>query len=286
MGLHHPFPHALFATPFLLRSAREKRFRWLAYATLIYTAGTAAWWGWLRHAQPFTRDARFLSLFARPGSSEALLQAAHATLVFSWQSPLVPILMTAAVLAWRRLPAVGRDLAAGLALTFFFYCWFPAGQGHGWGYRYVYGVLGNAVLLAVFGWAEAAEALRGRARSLMAASLAATALIQVPVRCRQAEKFVSPYARALAYVDSWKGRAVVVDPATGWYAQDLIRNDPFLRNDPKVFSAPFVTEGMRRALDQRFPGAVHRLTREELSRLGIPGTSDLVAATPPAAAGR
>ena len=41
-------------------------------------------------------------------------------------------------------------LGAGVVLTFAFFSFYPSTQGHGWGYRYVYGMLGNLALLQNF----------------------------------------------------------------------------------------------------------------------------------------
>jgi hypothetical protein len=270
LGLHHPFPHALFAAPFLLRLLFRHRGRWLGYICAVYAVGIAACWTWLRYTQPFTSRGGFWTLFSFPSLSSMPLQAMHLAITCTWQSPIVPVLLVSAVLTWRSLPPVGRDLAAGLVVTFLFYCLFPIGQGHGWGYRYIYGVLGNVVLLAAYGLEMAREQWR-RGEVLVAASLAASIVLQVPNRATQAERFVRPFARALDNLSTIPAAVIVVDPAIAWYAQDLVRNSPFLDNEPKVVNGGRMPPSRRRELDQLFPGRVRDLRPEELRRLEYPG---------------
>lgn len=272
LGVHHPFPHALFAAPFLVRWLLRRRDRWLAYISAVYGIGVLGWVLWLRYTQPYVRGGRFWSLFSFPLPDDLFLQFMHLTIVFSWQSPIVPILLLIGIFRIRSLPEPVRDLAIGLALTFLFYCLFPLGQGHGWGYRYIYGALGNLVILAVYGLSEASARLR-RTRVLVAASLFVAVLFQIPARAAVAERFVRPFARTQAYLASLRGCVVLIDPAMGWYLQDLIRNDPFLENDPKILFADRLRPFQRAALEERFPGAVRELTREELLALGFPGVS-------------
>jgi hypothetical protein len=272
LGVHHPFSHALFVAPFLLRWLMRRRGAWLAYAAGVYGAGVVAWWCWLRNTQPYTHRGGFWLLFSLPRPSDLLFQLTHLAVVFSWQSPVVPVLLLVGVFSWRALPETARDLAAGLGLTFLFYCFFPLGQGHGWGYRYIYGALGSLVILAVFGAAEALSRVRSLSL-LTAASLVLTLAWQVPRRFSEVARFVAPFAQADVYVASLKGSIVLVDPAIGWYAGSLVRNEPFLENDPKVLFSFRVSPVRRAELEALLPGRVRELTWQELAALGFPGAS-------------
>ena len=63
---------------------------------------------------------------------------------------------------------------------------------------------------------------------------------------------------------------MIVDPTTSWYGIDLVRNDPLLRNRPKVLSAFYLRPEEKRALAERFGGRVHMLQASELAALGLP----------------
>ena len=245
LGLHNPFPHALFVIPFLLRALLERRWRWVAYWGAVYAAGSALWLGWLRLAAGTPVPGRpagpgLLANFALPDSFALLTQGMNLALVFTWQTPMAAVLLMVALFSWRSLQRTERDLALGLLLTFGFYFLYPLNQGHGWGYRYVYGVLGNLALLAALGGAMLArrwpEGGRRVVSALLVGSIAITAALQLPLRSYQVERVVAPYARALAFIDAVDAPLVAVDVRAGWYAPDLVRNDPLFQRRPLVFA--------------------------------------------------
>ncbi|MGI8546243.1 MAG: hypothetical protein ACR2M1_02750, partial [Gemmatimonadaceae bacterium] len=273
MGLHNPFPHALFVAPFLIRMLRRRRFAWLAYAAVVYTAGSALWYSWLRSSYAY-QDASgggLLGAFALPRLLELKLQALQLSLVLSWQAPLVAIVGLVALLRWRRLSETERDLAGGLLLTAGFYFLFPISQGHGWGYRYIYSALGNLIILAAVGADLSAENVGGaRIARLVAASTLVALLVQWPLRAVQIERFVRPYARAMEYTATRPDSAVFVHPGQSYYARDLVRNDPLLNTSPKVLSAPVLGDSGMRRLRDRFGGHVHEILPGELAPFGVP----------------
>ena len=52
LGLHQPFFHALFVTPFLARLVWERRWKTSCYFALVYLAGIACWYAWWQHFIP------------------------------------------------------------------------------------------------------------------------------------------------------------------------------------------------------------------------------------------
>jgi hypothetical protein len=76
------------------------------------------------------------------------------SMVVSWQSVGLTILAAVALLGWKNLNPVIRDLALSCGLTFLFYVFFNLDQGQGFGYRYIYSVQGNLALLAVAGFEQ------------------------------------------------------------------------------------------------------------------------------------
>jgi hypothetical protein len=285
LGLHNPVPHALFAAPFLLRLVRDRRFGWAAYCGAIYLAGALAWYQWLAFvytgvpapagsAAVGGRIASgILSAFSLAGVFEWFVQGMAAALFFAWQTPAVAILLPVGFMAWRRLGTVERDLAAGLLVTWGFYALFEANQGHGWGYRYLYPVLGSAVLLAARGaddvWRAGRETLVSR---LVVASAAITLAAQLPLRVVQTEKFVRPYAAALEYIESRSAPVVAFDPHAAWYGRDLVRNDPLFVSTPKVLGVipPGGWGPNARFLPPAARGRIEVLTADDLARFGLP----------------
>lgn len=273
IGLHNPFPHVLFVAPFLLRELFRRRWKFLSYVVAVYGAGAILWWWMLQTVHPLLRGSGILSQFSIPARADQwLMQLMHGTLLSSWLTPAAVLLFVAGVSSWRRLPDVGRDLAWGALATFAFYVLYPQGQGHGWGYRYLYGVLGNVVLVAAYGLETLAAASFLRRRLLLAASAALSLFVSLPLRGREIQEVVAPFVRASEFISTLKGRIVLIDVRTAWYVQDLVRNDPFLRNDPKIMFADRIRP-KKSELDAVCPGCARELTAPELVSFGFPDPS-------------
>jgi hypothetical protein len=273
IGLHNPFPHVLFAAPFLLRELFRKRWKFLSYTMAVYGAGAILWWWLLQRVHPLLQGSGMLSQFSIPSRADQwLMQLMHGTLFSSWMTPVAALLFVAGVVSWRHLPDVGRDLVWGVLVTFAFYVLYPVGQGHGWGYRYIYGVLGNFVLVAAYGLETLATSAFLRRRDLLVASAALSLFVSLPLRGREIQEVVAPFVRASEFISTLRGRIVLIDVRTVWYVQDLVRNDPFLRNDPKIMFADRIRP-KRSDLDAVCPGCARELTASELVSFGFPDSS-------------
>lgn len=60
---------------------------------------------------------------------------------------------------------------------------------------------------------------------------------------------------------------LLVHAGTAWYGQDVVRNEPFLANRPKVMFLNRLTPAQMEALSSR--GPVRVLTPAELKELGM-----------------
>lgn len=238
MGLHNPFPHALFVAPFLVRMLRQREWLRAAYYSVVYAVGSLLWWQWLRIALSIDVAAAAES-FAAPGALQAGTQLMSWAMLQSWQTPLACAAVLAAILGWRTLSGLQRDLAAGVGLSLLFYALLPFSQGHGWGYRYAYAVLGNVILLAVTGLMHCrSQAMRARILALTAASIAVSVTIELPLRAWQIERFVRPWAAAQRYLAELPVATVAVPTDSIWYGRDLVRNSPFLSTEPLILALP------------------------------------------------
>jgi len=92
-------------------------------------------------------------------------------------------------------------------------------------------------------------------------------LVQFPLRCLQVESFIRPFSRSAQYIQSLPDSFVIIDPAQVWFAQLLGRNDPFLRNHPKILFAPYLNEDQLAKL--KTLGPVHTVKPEELAHFGL-----------------
>lgn len=271
LGLHNPFPHALFVAPFLLRLLRERRWGRVAAAVLVYGTASACWLAFLLHVRPNVegKSQPLQTLFAWPDLSTALLHGMNLSLLLTWTAPPMAILVLVVFLRLRRSPPVIVDLAIGVVITLLFFMFFPSTQGHGWGYRYAFQVLGSLALIAADGVPQLVTALGARrARGWLLAGIALAVVLQIPLRLVQTERFVRPFAAGVAYVRSRPVPIVVVHGDSVWYGGDLVRNDPYLagpivlrRND----LAPAAIDQIKRA----FPGRVQELPDAEFLRLGM-----------------
>ncbi len=283
---HQPFGHLLFVAPFLWRVLLSGRLYYCLYLGLVYLValiGTLYWWGAISFPGAVSEG---VGLFQCVSWVTFFTQAAYFILFLGWAGPLMLILGGEALRSkfpgWRHLlgglfvakkksfnESFFDDLWLGILLTVFFYFLIPFNQGHGWGYRYIYPVLGSITLLCVQGWGVLVE--RGFVNSLKiwaALAVAYSWIILLPIRCLQAESYIRPYAKTMEYIQSQSSDIVILKTDGVWYSWDLIRNQSPARERPLVMNGMFLSERMEGLLASRYD--VKILNREELLRLGIP----------------
>jgi hypothetical protein len=238
---------------------------------LAYAVASAFWLAFLLLARSNVegRGETMLTLFALPGKLTVLLHLMNLTLLFTWQAPVLGILALVVLLRlWRSAPVI-VDLGLGVLVTLVFFSLFPSTQGHGWGYRYAFQILGSLALIAAEG-APAMSSVFGesRARAWLAAGLAFALAVQLPLRLVQTERFVRPFAAGDAYVRTRPQAVVLVDPTRFWYGDDLIRNDPYLTR-PIVIRRNALAPAAIAEIERVFPGRVAHVSDEQLLRLGM-----------------
>jgi hypothetical protein len=249
-GLHQAIFHPLFALPFLPWLWLNGK-RWQAAALyLVAIGGFTLFW---LHYWTFA-----LALVA-PGASPAgllkvpLIERIQALLdnatlasawahhrdnllrLLTWQNPLTWVGVAAATIGIARLPRISWCLLGGVALTIAAMLLLMPAQGQGWGYRYLHGLLGNLALLGAYGWKRIAAASPDhqlRASQWLAASLAVSLLILLPLRLWQAQAFTWPWREADRRIAAVPADVVIIEHAGRWFAQDLVRNEPGLGNRP------------------------------------------------------
>jgi hypothetical protein len=271
LGLHSPFPHALFVAPFLLRLLRDRRWARLTSGVLAYAAAAACWLTFLLHARSNVegKGETVFTLFAWPNLWTLKLHLMNLTVLLTWHAPVLGILvLVVALRAWRTPPVI-VDLALGVLLTLIFFVFFPSTQGHGWGYRYVFQVLGSFALIAAHGvpLVESELGVR-RTRVWVVAGLTVAVLLQVPLRLVQTERFVRPFAAGVAYVRSRPEQIVIVHSDAVWYGDDVVRNDPYLAR-PIVLRGTALSAGAIEQIEHAFPGRVLQVRDADLLGLGM-----------------
>lgn len=285
-ALHQVHIHALFALPFLLMLLRPLRPGLIAWYGGVYVACHLAILNWgafvmsdagaVRSGGPpadLGSAATFLDFVLRVVRLPDLdaLGSVFVNLVrfVAWQSPaLVPLLLL--VRSGPRPPVLAL-LAASIALSFAPYPFMVPDPQHGWGYRYLHGVIGNVALLGAAGWIalrSAPHAERERYRGFVLLLLLAAPLAMIPLRAVQIEAVVGAYARATAFVERQESEVVVIDPYRIFYGRDLRRNDPFLRNRPVVLTLDAIPKAL--LADLCADHSVTLVVAEDVAPFGVP----------------
>ncbi len=205
-----------------------------------------------------------------------------------WTAPGLPFL--AGIGFWR----AGRQqvflrLAGWSALaTLGGYFFILISQGHGWGFRYFHQVwwalplLGTAALLRL-------QREQPRWTSLVGVALLAGLLANNALRAYQIEGFLGAHlaqrpALADPRIAADKARSICfLDIKTGFYRQDLVQNDPFLR-EPLMTMASFGREADRALVQELAPEATLVFDDGVNTVWQVPGHASPGHASPAAAA--
>ncbi|HSU63138.1 MAG TPA: hypothetical protein VLJ12_04615 [Burkholderiales bacterium] len=269
--LHNPWPHFLFALPWIAwiawHDGRRALLRLIAgYAPLTLLIG-GGWWLLMRKVQgqpwfaPQAGDFLFYwqlqltRVFTFPDAATLAKRAAELVKLWLWTVPALPALMLVGWwLARRQVPLRLLGLSFAATLAGYLIVWFD--QGYGWGVRYLHPALGA---LPVLGAAAIAmlqsEALRRYAAAAALLSLA----LATPFRWAQIESFMSEQLSRRPPFENGVRQIVFVTLDYGYYTQDFVQNDPFLRA-PVIFMLSRGRAADEKLLRERFPGA--RLSHE------------------------
>jgi hypothetical protein len=235
--LHNPFPHTIFAAPWIIALARSTRgpaaFFSLAlgYLPILMILG----FGWMQlrstlvdgHADHNLVVSLMSAVFSWPDKSMINTRVAAAAKMWIWAVPC--LFVFAAVGIYRRRDD-GRTwlLALSAILTFVGYVFVIFDQGHGWGYRYFHSAWGVIPVLA-----GCAMPARDQPTNRLAAFAGMAAILNlsivVPFQLTQMDDVISSHSSELP-PPKRPGRDVYfVKPSGKFYVADLIQSDPFLR---------------------------------------------------------
>jgi len=235
--LHNPFPHTLFALPWIVAIAfskeRRRAFLPLILGYLPLTILVGAGWLHLRELVGGTSGGFNVigntlgGYFRLPG--KPMIDSCIAALVKMWIWA-VPCLFLFAVLGrlrrgddWRV-----RLLAQSAVLTFVGYVFFVFDQGHGWGYRYFHSAWGVVPILA--GCAMVAQPESGaRLTAFAGAAAILNLLLVVPYQMTQIDSIIAAHSAQLPKPRRPGNDVYFVGASGGFYLPDLVQMDPLLR---------------------------------------------------------
>jgi hypothetical protein len=261
--LHNPFPHTMFAAPWIIALARSREQRgalfWLILGYLPLTILIGVGWLYLRELVTSGNSgfdvigSNLHSAFRFPDKEMIGLRVAAMVKMWVWA---VPCLFLFAVLGRLRL---GEDwrirlLTQSAVVTFVGYVFFIFDQGHGWGYRYFQSAWGVVPILAA-----CAMTARPESNERLAAFAGAAAILNLmlvlPVQMMQMDGIITRHSAQLPKPRRPGNNIYFVRVSGGFYLADLVQTDPLLRDqDLVLFSGGPVRDAELRR--QNWPAAV------------------------------
>ena len=254
-GLHQPLMHPMFAAPILFLCLYERQW---PRATL-YLAGYAIigafwlWWpGWtwglvqagVAPVQPegVGFSSRLVQTVMAGGAERIPNMLANLLRFVAWQHLLLLPLFALGI-AGLRTKRLMMALAVGVALSVAVMFIILAYQGHGFGYRYLHGLIGSCILIALHGWKQLGGAIAWW-RPLLVRTTIAGLVLSLSLQAWMAHQFYAPYAQASARIEASDADYIVIQPDAAPFAQDLVINRPDLSNRPIRLDGTAVTPGL------------------------------------------
>lgn len=291
VGLHQMHVHGLFVLPFMLALVRDRRRYLAAFYVVVYAAGHLIWLFWHEIAVLLTletlagqdgQDGGIGGLFSGPPWHDRVNLAGPVLLgpgllrLVAWLNLIMVPLVFVALRFWSGLPPVLRLLAWSCLSSTVPYLLLMPDQMVGWGYGGLHGLLGNMALLAAYGWIRLSDdkpAVQAAVRRAVGASVAIMLLVALPVRAVQVGSIVGSNAEAVSHIRAMTSEVVLIDHPGIRFGTDLVRNDPFLRNRPKVMALQALTSTQLATLCDRYSVAV--VDYHDLAVFGVrPATGD------------
>ncbi len=263
-GLHQIVFHPLFVAPFILGLWWRRCWRpaltytlgygviclfWLLYWRLLLSANGLAP-GATDFSDLATRTRQLLADFEWTGLA---LMLKNALRFFSWMVPILLPLLCVAIAHVRQWRWELWGLAAGIVVTTLFVFVLIPYQGHGWGYRYWHGLIGNFGLLATAGYVWLTDRDRATPFGAVMVTAGVSIVVFMPLRALQVSSFIAPYERAAQAIGRAVTDLVIVDRADHAFTADLVRNDPFLRHRPLILDLSQLSDEQIRTLCARGP---------------------------------
>jgi hypothetical protein len=249
-GLHQPLFHPMFVAPFMLLLLVERRWTRLALFVPGYVLIGLFWLYWPIYMQGLVTGSLAVVPISSTGYVARLIEAFGANrdnfstmasnmLRFcTWQNLLLLPLLLASWPAIRR-SRLAAALALGLLLPVIAMTMILPSQGHGFGYRYFHGVLGNAILLAGYGWNALAPA-HPMLRTALLRTVALSLLFLFPIQAWMAHRLYAPFAQASVRIDASGAAYAIIRDGHMLINHDLVFNRPDLSNRPIRLLDPLI----------------------------------------------
>jgi hypothetical protein len=287
LSLHQPFPHAVFAAPWLiwivLRPGGWRRLGYLAAGYLPLLVVLFGGWAVVSSAvhangpvegayQAMRADGTMAHraiellrfIFKIPTGEVIAARFIEIAKLMVWTVPALPFLALTGTRGATGRPAI-RLLVASAGLTLLAYFAVGFNQGHGWGDRYFYPAF---MVIAVIAAGRVAGVsarhnevhppgvVQGRdAGARVAGFLSLSSLVVLNATALFITgRFIRHQLAQRPVPDPAHHEVIVLDVTHGYYTNDLVQNDPFLRG-PVIWIAGWGDGTDSAWVASRFPGA-------------------------------
>lgn len=243
-GLHQPLFHPMFAAPILLLLVIERDWK----RTALFLAGYAAiglfWYAWPEYLATLlgsngaasadgtgtTYLERLETAIGKDKSDRFGMMAANLLRFVAWMPVLLLPLLLLGIGAARR-NRIAAALLGGIVLTVVTMLILLPFQGHGFGYRYLHGLIGNALLLCVFGLSSLRER-RDEWRTLLVRTAVAGPLLLLPLQLWLAYAMYAAPAGVERAIDRIEADYVLIGAVDAPFSANLALNPPALKRRP------------------------------------------------------
>lgn len=247
--LHNPFPHMLYALPWLAWMLYRREFGklgWLFLGYLLVALPLGA--GWVI----FGSELQDAAVASHAHHASILEAAWHSWLVLLDKVFTVPDVVVIIfrligmqklwlwampgliLLAWAgyrstKGETIPRLLLASALLTFIGYFIVPFDQGHGWGYRYFHSAWGILPVLAALAMRNAQESQeRVRLIDVVGVVAIASVLLGNALQFYQVDTFIEHHLAQIPRQTAAGRTITFVELKGGYYRRDLVQNEPYL----------------------------------------------------------
>ncbi len=244
VGMHQLVYHPLFAGPVLFCLLLQRRWGLAGIYAGVYASAILFWTMWLKYPVAElgvtgvrsdtdgyigTRVGWALTNF----SPEYLwIKAENMLRFFAWQHLLLlPLMLVGARAMLRSKNKVQIALIGSLIALLIFKLILRPYQGHGWGYRYMHGLIGICCLMGAAGWIELRRRGLANMRQFMIASVV-TAVVAMPWLMWKAHVFSGNFADLDAKLSTIDSDIVIVEDRAVPFGKDVVYNPPYLDARP------------------------------------------------------
>ncbi|WP_164115002.1 hypothetical protein [Sphingorhabdus sp. Alg239-R122] len=244
IGMHQIVYHPLFAGPVLFCLLLQRRWFLSAIYAACYAAAILLWAIYFKlptaalgaAGVPTDTDqyiwTRIGWALANISPEYLWIKASNMLRFFAWQHVLLlPLMLVGASAMVKSRSKVQIALIGALLTVIAFKLVMRPYQGHGWGYRYLHGLIGICCLIGAAGWMELKRKGLVRLGHFHLAS-AVTLCLTMPWLLWQASAFSGSYAAVDRNIAAMKADIVIVEDRAAPFAKDVVSNRPYLENRP------------------------------------------------------